>query len=195
MFRKYAAHFDTLINILSATHERKVPKGSFIKYVRSDFVILQLPFLTMCAHALLAYTPSPLVLAYVHHFFKRNMAKIYFANFYQSKHRKQRYKIKKLLYKGIKKFQIKTPKRGMGLRVRLLTLRKRWEKSPGIEGAPFNDTEEMGMVNFGRLNGLHSLFHFNFVTNLPKKLWRTYDYSLTSISPPKRASTVLAVRV
>ena len=127
MFRKYAAHFDTWINISSTIHERKVPLGSFIKYVRSDFVILDLPSLTVCAYALLAYAPSPLVRAYVYRFFKRNMTEIYFVNFYQSKHRKQRYKIKKLLYKGIKKCQIKTPRRALGSRVCLLTLRKRWE--------------------------------------------------------------------
>ena len=146
MFRKYAAHFDTWINISSTIHERKVPLGSFIKHVRSDFVILDLPSLTACAYALLAYAPSPLVRAYVYRFFKRNMTEIYFVNFYQSKHRKQRYKIKKLLYQKMSNQNSK--------------------KSPGIEGAAFNVTKEMGMVNFGCLNSLLSLFYFHFIKNL-----------------------------
>ena len=61
-------------------------------------------------------------------------------NYYQSQNGKQRYKINKLLYKAIGKYQIKIPRGALG-----------------IEFALFNRTEEMGMDNFGYLN---SFFFF-----------------------------------
>ena len=79
----------------------------YLNYVRSHFIILDVP-----AHTLLAYTTSPKVSAQIL-FFKEDIAEIYFVNYYQSKNQKQRFKIKKLLYKDIGKFQIKTPRRAL----------------------------------------------------------------------------------
>ena len=56
------------------------------------------------------------------------MVEIYFVNYYQSKKHKQRYKINELLYEAIRKFQIKIPRRALGLRVPFLTVRGRWEQ-------------------------------------------------------------------
>ena len=77
----------------------------------------------------------------------------YFVNYYQLKNHKQRYKIKKLLYKAIGKMSNQNTK-----------------KSPGIEVALFNCTGDVGMDNFGCLNISFSLNHFYFLTNLKKKI-------------------------
>ena len=61
-------------------------------------------------------------------------------NYYQSKNRKQRSKIKQLLYKAIGKCRFKTP-------------RKLRHRSCG-----FNCTGKMGMDNFGCLNSSFVLF-------------------------------------
>ena len=60
-------------------------------------------------------------------FFKEDMTKIYFANYYKPKNLKKRYKIKKQLYKAIGKCQIKTPTRALGLSLHFLTVQGRWE--------------------------------------------------------------------
>ena len=58
------------------------------------------------ARALLAYTPShPSTSAQI-----EDMTSTYFAKHYQSKNHKKRYKMKRLLYKAIKKYRIKIPK-------------------------------------------------------------------------------------
>ena len=75
------------------------------------------------AHTLLAYTPSTSVLIV---FFKEDMTEMYFTNYYQSENHRQRYKIKKLLYKAIGKCLIKTPKKLLGSSLRFLTIQRRW---------------------------------------------------------------------
>ena len=58
------------------------------------------------ARALLVYTPShPSTIAQI-----EDMTSTYFAKHYQSKNHKKRYKMKRLLYKAIKKYRIKIPK-------------------------------------------------------------------------------------
>ena len=83
--------------------------------MRSDFVILNPPFHSVRAHTLLAYTPSP------------PLWHAYFANYYQSKNHKQRYKIKKILFKAIGECQIKIPKRARGSSLHFLTVQRRWK--------------------------------------------------------------------
>ena len=62
-----------------------------------------------------------------YHFLEENRAEIYFVNYYQSKKHKQRYKMKKLLYKAI--VQIKTPRKALGSSVCFLTVQRRWNGS------------------------------------------------------------------
>ena len=52
---------------------------------------------------------------------------VYFANYYQSKNHKQRYKIKKILFKAIGECQIKIPKRARGSSLHFLTVQRRWK--------------------------------------------------------------------
>ena len=80
-------------------------KGSSIKHVRSDFVILTQPRPPVRAHTLLAYF--------------KDMAQTNFANYYQSKNHKQCYKIKELMYKAIKNCSIRTPKKNSGIKFAL----------------------------------------------------------------------------
>ena len=147
-----------------------------MKYVRGDFVILDPVSPPVHAYTLLAYTPSPLVRA-CGYYFSENVWQIYFMNYYQWKNHKQRYKIKKLLHKAIKKCQIKTPRRAMELRVRF------W------------------IDDFGSLNRSLSLFYYHFVRNQQKKImaYVRLQLNLTHISqfafscttPPTISSYVL----
>ena len=67
------------------------------------------------------------------------------------------------------------------------------QKRPGIEGALFNYTGEIGMDNFDCLNSWPSLFYFHFVTSMQnKKLWRTYASSWTFHPPLRRDGALLA---
>ena len=52
------------------------------------------------------------------------MTEIYFANYYQLKNPKHRYKIEKLLDKAIKNYQMKTPK-ALGSSLDSLTVQER----------------------------------------------------------------------
>ena len=56
-------------------------------------------------------------------------------------------------------------------------LNKKTKKSPWIEGALFNCTGEIGMDNFDCMHGSLYFFLFFSVTDLRKKIWRTYAYS------------------
>ena len=91
---------------------------SSIKYVRPDFVSLD-PLPPVCAltllpspSPLLLFPPSPLVRAYGYYILKK-IWQIFFVYSYQSKNSKQRYKIKKPLYKAIGKCRIKTWRRAL----------------------------------------------------------------------------------
>ena len=89
-------------------------------------------------------------------FFKEDMT---------DKNHKQRYRIKKLLYKATGKCWIKTPRRALGSRLHFLT------------------TGEIYLDNFDCLNSSLSLFCFCFATNLRKK--KIYGVrTLTVESPP-----------
>ena len=87
-------------------------KMSSIKYVRSGSVILDPPSPCTCTYTFSLH-PLPLVRANGYDFLKK-MWERYFVNYYESKNQKQRYKIKKLLYKAIGKFWIKAPIRALG---------------------------------------------------------------------------------
>ena len=95
-------------------------KGSSIKYVRSDFVILTQPRPPVRAHTLLAYTPFfpsktvPIV------YFKEDMAQTNFANYYQSKNHQQCYKIKEPV-------ESEHQKRTLGSSLRFSTVQARWK--------------------------------------------------------------------
>ena len=124
------------------------------------------------SHTLLAYTPSHPNTSVRILFFK-DVAEIYFVNYYQSKKHKQRYKIKKLPYKAFGKFRIITPRRALGSRVCFLIVQGRWEWI----------ILAVWIAHF---------LYFYFVTNLRKKnSWRTNAYSWLS-PPPIWASTLLA---
>ena len=60
-------------------------------------------------------------------FLKEDMTDIYFANYHQSKNLKQRYKIKKLLSKAIKKCRMKTPKKALASSLHFLAVKGKWE--------------------------------------------------------------------
>ena len=150
--------------------------GSSIKYVRSDFVILEPSFPLIHAHTLLAYTPSPLIRAYGYYFSK------------------------KIWERYCELLPIKEPQ--ATLQNKETTVQNYWKiwnqntkKIPGLDFALFNCTREMGMHNFGYLNSWLSLFYFYFVI-YPRNLWRMYAYSWTSPSPllptPIQANTFLA---
>ena len=105
---------------------------SSIKYVRPDFVSLD-PLPPVCAltllpspFPLLLFPPSPLVRAYWYYILKK-IWQISFVNSYQSKNSKQRYKIKKPLYKAIGKCWIKTSRRALRSSL-LLSIRGRWKR-------------------------------------------------------------------
>ena len=55
------------------------------------------------------------------------MTEMYFVNYYQSKNREQSCKIKKLLYKAIRKCRIKTPRRAPASSLCFLTVWGRWK--------------------------------------------------------------------
>ena len=76
---------------------------------------------------LLLFPPSPLVRAYGYYILKE-IWQISFVNSYQSKNSKQRYKIKKPLYKAIGKCRIKTSRRALRLSLLLLSIRGRWKR-------------------------------------------------------------------
>ena len=59
--------------------------GSSIKYVSSDFVILDSPPLPIRAHTLFAHTPTPPIVRAYRYCFVEDMTEIYFVNYYQSK--------------------------------------------------------------------------------------------------------------
>ena len=69
------------------------------------FLKFQTPFRSTLPSCTCKYTfslqPLPLITIIKILFFKEDMTEIYFVNYYQSKNRKHRYKIKKLLYKAI----------------------------------------------------------------------------------------------
>ena len=99
-------------------------------------------------------------------FFKEDMT---------DKNHKQRYRIKKLLYKATGKCWIKTPRRALGSRLHFLT------------------TGEIYLDNFDCLNSSLSLFCFCFATNLRKKKFMAYVHlQLNLPRPPIWVSTLLA---
>ena len=94
---------------------------SSVKYIGSEFVILDPPLICMCTYtSTYAQTCT----------YERTLKKIwqmYFVNYYQSKNHKQRYKIKKLLRRAITKCWIITPSRALGSRLHFLNVWGKWE--------------------------------------------------------------------
>ena len=60
-------------------------------------------------------------------FFNKDMTEIYFANYYESKSHRQRYKIKRLLYKSVGKCRIEAQNRALGMSLYFSSLQERWE--------------------------------------------------------------------
>ena len=60
-------------------------------------------------------------------FFNKDMTEIYFANYYESKNHRQRYKIKRLLYKSVGKCRIEAQNRALGMSLYFSSLQERWE--------------------------------------------------------------------
>ena len=66
------------------------------------------------------------------------------------------------------------------------------KKSRGIEGAFFNCMGEMGFDNFGCLNSSFSLFYFDLVANLRKKIYGVRTLRAEIPHPLIRVNTLLA---
>ena len=98
-------------------------RGSSIKYAHSDFVILDLPpkedMTDIFCEFLSIKEPQTTL---------QNKETTIQSYWKMSKNPKQRYKIKKLLYKAIGKCPIKTPRRALRLSLRFLTIQGRWER-------------------------------------------------------------------
>ena len=109
--------------------------GSSIKYVRSDFVLLDPPLPPVRAHTLLTYNTSPPTRTSVRIvLFKEDMTDI-FCELLSIKEPQTTLQNKETMYNAIGKCRIKTPK-----------------KSPRIKFALSICTGEIGMNNFGYLN-------------------------------------------
>ena len=123
----------------------------------------------MCAHTLLAYTlsllppPSASVLIL---FFKEDITDIFCESV------------------SIKEPQTRSQNKETTVQNYQEMSNQNTKKSPGIEIVLFNCTGETRIDNSGRLNSSLSSFYSYFVTNLRKKIWRTYVYCWTSAPPP-----------
>ena len=71
-------------------------------------------------------------------------------------------------------------------------MNKNTKKSPGIEGALFYCTREMGMDNFGCMNGSLYLFCFFFCKKPAKKNYGVRTLTFELPPPPIRVRTLLA---
>ena len=139
--------------------------GVIHKYARSDFVILDPPLPCTCTYAFSLH-PLPPITSVRIVFFKEGITAIYFANYYQSKNHKQRYKIKKLLYKAIRKWRIRTQRRALRIELALFNCTGRRRREWII------------------LAIWIAHFIFYFVTNLRKKLMAYVHLQLNLFPSP-----------
>ena len=127
----------------------------------------------MCTYAFNLHPPTPSTSIQI--FFKDDK-QIYFVNYYRSKNYKHRYKIKRLLYKAIRKCLIKTARRAL-------------ESS-----LCFDCAGETRLDKFDCLNRSLPLFYFYFVTNLRRKKFLAYLRLQLNLAtfPALASSTLLA---
>ena len=104
--------------------ENIVTRGSSIKNVRSHFAVLDPHPNCTCAYAFSLHA-FPLSTSVQLWFFKEDVTKIYFFNYFQLKHHKQRYKIKKVMHKSIWECRIEIPRRALESMAHFLTIRGR----------------------------------------------------------------------
>ena len=129
-------------------------RRSYIKYVCSDFLILDPPSRCTCTYAF-------------------SLHRMWFVREDVS----ERDKFCELL--SIKEPQTTLQNKETTVQSCRKMLNKNAKKSPEIEGAIFKCTREMEMDNFGHLNSSLYLFCFFLLRTCEKKLWRTYSYSWT----------------
>ena len=148
-----------------------IPNGSSVKYVGSDFLILDLPPRSTCTYAFNIH-PSPLIQAYGEYFFKEDMTDI-FCELLPIKETKTTLQKIENTIQSYRKMSKQNTK-----------------KSPGIEFTFFNCTWKMRMDNFGYLN--NSLYFMSILQRTSEicyGLWTltVWDEGVTDLHNIKKA--------